>query len=354
MIVLNLKSQKGNPRNSEGSFITLNDGRIMYTYTKFNGYSWHDTAQADIVARYSLDGGETWSVKDKLIRKNSCSQNIMSVSLLRLRSGKIALFFMRKESDSDCRPAVCFSSDEGESWSKAVNCIDEPGYHVLNNDRIIQLECGKLLMPLAVHAIGNDGKLMEFKTKIVFYKSEDEALTWKRTENEMAYPRVKDDDVLQEPGVIELKDGTIWAWARTNMGSQYVSYSKDDGETWTFATPSVFISPLSPMSVKRNPETGELVAVWNDISSRWTYPEADKEKAWGRTPLVMAKSYDEGKTWENYTLLENDPAHGYCYIAIHFSSKGIILAYCCGGVNTVSLQDSCIRLIKNQPDTFCK
>ncbi len=52
-IVLKLVHDKGKMRNSEGSFVTLADGRIMYAYTRFRGGSWSDEGAADIAARYS-------------------------------------------------------------------------------------------------------------------------------------------------------------------------------------------------------------------------------------------------------------------------------------------------------------
>jgi len=49
--VLELLSGPGNPRNSEGSFVALKDGRILYVYTHYNGASWHDHASADLASR---------------------------------------------------------------------------------------------------------------------------------------------------------------------------------------------------------------------------------------------------------------------------------------------------------------
>ena len=40
--VLTLPTGEGNPRNGEGTFIRLKDGRIMYTYTRYYGDDWHD------------------------------------------------------------------------------------------------------------------------------------------------------------------------------------------------------------------------------------------------------------------------------------------------------------------------
>jgi len=41
----------------------------------------------------------------------------MSVSLLRLQNGEIALFYLLKNSEQDCRPVMRLSRDEGTTWS---------------------------------------------------------------------------------------------------------------------------------------------------------------------------------------------------------------------------------------------
>ena len=40
----------------------------------------------------------------------------MSVSLLRLRDGAIALFYLRKNALDDCRMVLRLSTDEGKTW----------------------------------------------------------------------------------------------------------------------------------------------------------------------------------------------------------------------------------------------
>ena len=59
--VLFLKTNENNLRNGEGSFVRLDDGRIMFAYTQFLGKSREDHATAQIVAIYSSDEGETWT-----------------------------------------------------------------------------------------------------------------------------------------------------------------------------------------------------------------------------------------------------------------------------------------------------
>ena len=45
-VVLELPSQENNPRNSEGDFIRLNTGEILYVYTHYYGDSGDDHASA--------------------------------------------------------------------------------------------------------------------------------------------------------------------------------------------------------------------------------------------------------------------------------------------------------------------
>jgi hypothetical protein len=85
----------GNPRNTEGSFVALRDGRILYAYTRFTGGT-GDHDSASIAGRYSPDGGRTWSAEDMAIVAGEGAMNVMSVSLLRLRWPRRALLSPQK------------------------------------------------------------------------------------------------------------------------------------------------------------------------------------------------------------------------------------------------------------------
>src|SRR6478609_5909518 len=99
---LTLAPSPGNPRNSEGDFIRLHDGRWLFIYTHFTSGA-NDHAKAFLASRESSDGGKTWTAKDRVVVANEGGFNVMSVSLLRLKSGEIALFYLRKNSLEDCR-----------------------------------------------------------------------------------------------------------------------------------------------------------------------------------------------------------------------------------------------------------
>ena len=94
--------------------------------------------------------------------------------------------------------------------------------------------------------------------------------------------------------------------------------------------PSIFTSPCSPLSVKREPRSGYLLAVWNPIPNYQT--RSLERHSWGRTPLVGAVSKDDGKTWGQYFAAETEEEDGggYCYTAIHFTDDSVLLAYCAG------------------------
>jgi len=354
-VVINLAHGAGNPRNSEGAFITLANGRILFVYTYYYADSWSDIAQAKLVSRYSDDGGKTWSRNAQVVLENEATWNTMSVSLLRLGDGRIALFYLRTNSFHDCRLYLRTSADEAGSWSEPNLCIPAPGYFPVLNDRVIQLSSGRLLIPTAYHRPRladhpDDWKAWDYRASTLFYYSDDDGETWQESQDWWGLP-VKSRSGLQEPGAIELLSGEIYAWARTDTGRQWALRSKDQGRTWSPPEPTGFLSPNSSLSLKRIPETGDLLAIWNDRSRRWKLPApvlTDKLSAnssWGRTPLVAAISSNEGKTWKKHKLIESDHRRGFCYASIHFDRDAVLLAYCFGGKGDGVLQNTRIRRI---------
>lgn len=319
-LVLKLEPRPDNPRNSEGDFVTLKDGRILFIYTRFTGASPSDFAGAYLVGRYSSDGGKTWTKEDRTIVQNDAGMNVMSVSLLRLKNGTIALFYARKNSIDDCIPLMRISKDEGETWSEPVTCItDKKGYFVLNNNRVIQLKNGRLLMPVAWHQTPAGVHFNE-RGKLYVYRSDDQGKSW-TSSAEVANP---DGVVTQEPGLIALKKNVLMMIIRTNAGFQYQAFSKDNGESWGPCGITTIQSPVSPATIARIPSTGDLLMVWNN--NGLTGPLKGL-----RTPLNIAVSKDEGKTWQHQKILEDDPSGWYCYTAIHFvGKKEVLLSYCAG------------------------
>lgn len=318
--VLSLQPRSDNPRNSEGDFINLNDGRVLFIYSHYYGNSSSDHAAAYLAGRYSDDGGKTWSQEDEIILENEGGMNVMSVSLLRLKNGDIALFYLKKNSMQDCIPMMRISKDETDSWSEAIPCIpDKQGYFVLNNARVIQLDNGRLLMPVALHQVPG-GKWAD-KADLYSYYSDDNGKSW----HSSAQVPNRSNIITQEPGIIEMKDGRIMMYIRSSGGFQQLSYSSDKGETWSHIKTSNILSPLSPATIEKIPGSNDWLLVWNNNNG--TDPVIKNK----RTPLTASISKDEGKTWINITNIQHDPDGWYCYIAIHFVNKhDALLGYCAG------------------------
>jgi len=189
-----LKPSAENPRNGEGDFIQLADGRLVFVYSRFLE-SGSDFAASDLAARFSSDQGLTWTSEDKVVVPNEGKMNTMSASLLRLQSGRIALFYLRKHSLADCRLYMRVSTDESETWSEPTLCIPDAGYYVVNNDRVVQLPNGRLVVPAASPAErefryidGNSDRIHPSREEAMCYLSDDEGRTWRRSRSVVKPP----------------------------------------------------------------------------------------------------------------------------------------------------------------------
>lgn len=344
--VLELPPGENNPRNSEGDFVRLKDGRIIFIYSHYTGKVASDHAPAYLAMRESSDGGRTWSEKDVTVVEQEGIRNVMSVSLLRLKDGRIAMFYLVKNSNTDCRPVVRISTDEARTWSDPVKCVSDErcAYYVLNNARAIQLSCGRVVLPVCRHSLfpeekAGKKKSWDMKGIIGTLVSDDGCATWRIGKHEFKTltPSGRMRITTQEPGVVELKDGRLMMWMRTAQNMQYVCYSSDRGDTWTKAVAWNLNSPNSPATVKRL-SNGDLLAVWNDHGAHPRYKDSKfvakryrKSNKWSngqRTPLTLAISKDEGRTWINRRDLEGDHEGWLCYTACLEVDGAVLLGYC--------------------------
>ena len=250
-----------NPRNSEGDFVVLKDGTILCVYTHYYGNSGDDHATACLMSRVSGDGGNTWTSEDKLELQNEGKLNVMSVTLRRLEDGRVLMFYLVKEDPSDCRPYMRVRNEDG-TWGPRKCLIDEPSYNVVNNDRVIQLSSGRLLVPVGRHPFyGKNAYDYGWNAKIFCVISDDGGQSW----YEGGAVEPTEGTYYQEPGLCELADGRVLINIRTNGNAQFFAYSEDGGQTWGKPFKSCIDSPLSPTLIKRIPGSDELVAVGNPL-----------------------------------------------------------------------------------------
>jgi sialidase-1 len=308
------------PRNSEGDIVVLRDGSLFAAWSQFYGGA-EDHAAARIVAVKSSDGGRTWSAP-ATIQENQGKANVMSVSLVRSASGDVLFFYLIKNSLSDLKAYVRRSTDDTQTWSEPVLITPEPGYHVMNNARIIQLKSGRLLAPVStcgtVFAKGDP-----FRT--VVYRSDDDGRTWQRGSTFLAAPKRG----AMEPGLIEMKDGRVMQIIRTQTGYIWHSYSSDGGDTWTQAKQWNIEAPEAPTTITRLPSTGDWLMVLNP-TVEWKNPEKTvlgTNHGGARTPLAAMISHDEGKTWSKQKNIESDPMLTFAYTSITPHQNRVLLSY---------------------------
>lgn len=299
------------PRNTEGSIVELRDGTLLLAWSRFTGGT-SDHSTGEIAAMKSTNGGRTWG-RPYVLQPNIGRQNVMSASLLRLRSGKIALYFLIKNSNSDLHLWQRISSDEAKTWSRLEKVTLDAGYNIVNNDRVVQLKSGRLIAPVSYTPdIGKPEPLVSF----VVY-SDDEGRSWKRSSPDLEAP-VRG---AMEPGVAELADGRLLMIIRTSTGYIYRSWSGDKGATWSKAEQTDIVSPESPATLKVLPNGRDLLLVWNNN------PEALKNYRARRNPLTLAVSRDNGITWENVRDIEDSPISSYAYTSVLYVGDRAILTY---------------------------
>lgn len=343
LLTVDFPPRAGHPRSSEGAFITLKNGDILFCYTAFSGERARDFTAADIACIFSSDGGHTWSEARTLFTAaQHQAMNIMSVSLLRLGNGNIGLFYLIRKNWLEMRPVIRQSADEGETWSEPVCCMPRSGYFVMNNDRAVRLHTGRIILPLAEHQVrlNEEGAPSFSPAETCFVYSDDDGANWHESRARLNIEHTGSPAGLQEPGIVERCDGTLYGWARTDLCVQYEFVSHDGGATWSVPRPSRFTSPLSPLSMKRLVD-GRLIALWNPVPE-YNTRHSDRRTG-GRTPLAAAVSDDDGRSWSAEALVEEDPNAGYCYTAIHPMEDGVLLAYCSGDADR---DGSCLNRLR--------
>ena len=334
-IITTIQPREGNPRNSEGAFYTFGNGKIIFVYSRYKGESFHDNAKCDLYKIESTDGGESFSEPTAVFTCEDCGgTNIMSVSLAEMKDGRAGLFFVRKIGERSSAVMLSLSSD-GDKWTEPVRILNDEGYYVLNNDRVVRLKDGRLIFPVSRHLIEDvmtaDGKKTAFGPGVVYIYGSDDDKNFYRLSG--GYSLNNCPSGLQEPLVIENNDGSIYCYARTENGCQYKMKAESaDLEKWSEPEKTEFKGPCAPLSMKY---IGKdlIFAVWSGYP-----PEEDNEeylKNWEVTFLrpyfVYSLSADGGKTFSAPEVLEYDKDRGFCYCAIHKTGGSVLTAYCSGG-----------------------
>jgi len=192
-----------------------------------------------------------------------------------------------------CRIHIVYSSDHGVTWGERRVLVEFLGYMPRNHP--LCLRGGSIVLPL----------YDEHKGRSVFLISRDGGAIWELG-----------GDIITRPGneqaaLAELSDGSLIAFMRTREAPAYIweSRSSDGGWNWSPSVRMPFPNPDAAVDVIHL-ANGHLVLAFNNSGIY-------------RTPLSVALSTDDGKTWTAVANIET--AEGdFDYPSMVVDQTGII------------------------------
>jgi predicted neuraminidase len=147
----------------------------------------------------------------------------------------------------------------------------------------IQLDDGAVLSPTSVESYKNWACWVD--------RSVDGCRNWTR-HGPIYHP--KNSHGIIQPTILRRRDGSLFFLARSRgLGQVCISNSRDNGLTW---------SPAETVADLHNPNSGIDAVTLADGRHVLVYNPTHV----GRTPLAVAVSADDGKTWKQALVLENE------------------------------------------------
>ncbi len=215
-------------------------------------------------------------------------------------TGELQLYFKIGFNIQSWQGWCVTSKDGGKTWSKRER-LPEGIYGPIKNKPV--LVGNRLIAPTSDERDG---------WKVYFELSDDLGKTWRRTAFVEADAGVK----AIQPTIIRLPDGRLEALCRTRSRHIGVTYSSDNGETWSKL--QLIDTPNNNSGIDAvTLQDGTFAMICND----WPI-EPTKEKG-ARTPLSILRSTD-GIHWNHWITLEDSPISQYSYPSIIQSRDGHI------------------------------
>jgi predicted neuraminidase len=244
--------------------------------------------------------------------------------LLTKPDGKIMLFYKVGRKISKWYTKLKISEDNGLTWSDPAELVpgDRGGRGPVRN-KVILLSNGTWLAPASTE------KTM---WKAFVDISKDNGITWSKSNDitikSLNYTQI--DSVksnipvsLQsfegrgviQPTLWESEKGKVHMLMRSSEGRIYRSDSSDYGENWSDAYSTVLPNNNSGIDLVCL-DNGILVLAFNPVGVNWG----------PRTPIVLRTSLNNGKTWGEELVMENDEGE-YSYPCVNTDGKHIYVTY---------------------------
>jgi len=189
----------------------------------------------------------------------------------------------------NCRLMYRVSTDNGLTWGEDRPMIE--GGFLLPRNLPITLRSGTLVLPISGRLGKEQGAFM--------LMTDDHGKTWKASASMQGG---------SQPTIIERNDGSIFTMLRARPRSKQC-LSRDQGKTWSPVVNSPLKNPGAGLAMTKL-KNGHVLVVFNDSATQ-------------RTPLCIARSLDDGVSWEDPVPLESAPGT-YSYPCIMQTSDGQI------------------------------
>ncbi len=228
--------------------------------------------------------------------------------LFRRPDGRIMLFFKAGQGATNWATWVMSSRDEGVTWTRPREFIKGSpfGRGPVKNKPIV-LSDGTWLAP------GSTERHEVHGWEVFIDRSEDEGCSWSATKVDINRKRITGLGAIQ-PALWEWEPGKVSMFVRTACGVIGRSDSKDYGRTWTRIRPTKLLNPNSGIDAAMIDE-GVLALVYNPSSTNKI-----------RTPLTIALSFDNGRTWPRRRDIESGEG-SFAYPAIIPVACGMAITY---------------------------
>ncbi len=238
--------------------------------------------------------GKRWS--EPVVLGTEPGQPCFNPVLFKTAKGLLYLWYKAGPKPDNWTGFVRTSADTGKTWSKPQ--MLPAGFYGPVRAKPIQLADGTILAGTSVESHRNWTPYVD--------RSDDDGKTWRRS-NSFEVPE-KFGQI--QPTLFVAKDGRVIALMRSrNPRAVCRAESKDGGVTFTPAEPTELPNPSSGIDAVKTRE-GDVFLVYNPTTLT-------------RSPLSLARSTDDGKTWKKVADLETEPGE-FSYPAMIESTAGTL------------------------------
>jgi hypothetical protein len=339
--------QANHARQGSGSLIKVNGVLLCFYHLMPRGGT-HDKSLVYLGMKSSSDDGKTWSDEIPLFKEKTHSTKHPAAVVM--PDGRIALSYSRYENGTlpwKAERGIRYFPKRGATVASTAASIGNPAnwseydritddslsYQEGLHDRLRVLSDGSLIIPVLASDGAEPHRIGTHIYKLAARDTGNPVGRWRRKTPERLYIGGRSGFV---ESVIEEWDpqghpGHLLCLGRTETTWFYEARSTDYGETWSAPVPSSIRAPIAPPYLRRIPETGRLVLIWNPYVYKpkgWKSDDAD----WAlgeRRVLASMTSDDGGRTWGHYKQIEHDPdpVWWYVYPFLLFDRQHVHLLY---------------------------